>query len=235
VHAEDGAVLLGDDLDHPAFPHDVGLGQHLEVELGRDDLVAAILGLALGQTHRRDLGRGEGDPRDPGVVDLGNLLAGDALGHGDPLEEGGMRELKGSGRDVPDGPDVRNGCLEGRIDLHVTSVELDAGLLVPEPVADRPTAHRHEAEVGAHRLGVLPLGLVGDLDVVARVLHLLDLDPGDGFDPTLLESSGGLLRDVLVLEGGDAGKRLQHGHLRPERVVNGGELQADGPGPDDHH
>jgi hypothetical protein len=55
VDAEDRSVLLRDDLAHAAFADDVRLAYALHVELLHHDLVAALLGLRLGQPDRGDL------------------------------------------------------------------------------------------------------------------------------------------------------------------------------------
>src|SRR5215216_4585575 len=75
VDPEHRAVLGGNDLDHAPQAVDQALGGGVERELVDDHLVALVLGLGLGQTDRRHLGGGEGDPRDAGVVDRRGGLA----------------------------------------------------------------------------------------------------------------------------------------------------------------
>src|SRR2546422_238121 len=121
------------------------------------------------------------------------------------------------------------------VDLHVPAVELDPPFLVPDSPTVGSPPNRYQAHVRSYRLGLLPLGLVGDLHVVTGILHAGHLHAGERFDPLLLEGSRGLPGEILVLQRRDARQGLQHGDLGAERRIDRGELQTDGSGPDDHH
>ena len=126
-----------------------------------------------------------------------------------------MSELVRRGGQVAHGPDVLGRGLQGPVDLDVASVQLDAGLPVPEALAHRAAPHRHQADVGVRGLG-RSLGLVRHRDGVARLLHFLHLGPGEGLDAALAERALQFLGHVLVLQGRDARERFHHGHLGPE-------------------
>ena len=235
MNAQDLApVALGHDLHHPALTDDVGLREQRQIELLHDHVVASILCLGLRVADRGDLGLGEGHARDARVVDLGHVEAGDALGHADAFQERRVRELQRRRRDVADRPHVGRARLQLAVDLHVATVQGDAGLGVADAFGVRSAPDGDQADVRPNRLRIPALGLVGDLHVITRVLDVGHLHARDRRDPTLLERPGGLPGDVLVLERRDPWQGLQDGHLRPERAVDRGELQADRARPDHH-
>src|SRR5215208_6414545 len=224
------AVLGGNDLDHAPQAVDQALGGGVERELVDDHLVALVLGLGLGQTDRRHLGGGEGDPRDAGVGDRRGGLAGDRLGDQEALGEGGVGQGQRRRRQqVADRVHALHVGLEGVPALgdHEAPVQLDPDVLEAEVAGDRAAAGGHQQQLGRHLRG-LALGvghrrrdlLVGDLGI---------LQPGLDHrgDAALLERPGQLALAVGVLQRHQAGQYLDDGHLGPHGPPERGELDPD--------
>ena len=196
-----------------------------KIELLDHHVHASLPRLGLGESDARDLGRAVGDLGDVHVVDVGHVLARDALGDRVALGEGDVGELQGRGGDVADRPDVRDVRPELRVDVHeALLVYRDAGVVEAESLGDGPATDRHQADVGGHGLRLAP-DLVGHLDRVVRVDHGRHRRAGRRRDAALAVGAGDLLGDLLVLERSEAGERLEQGDVGAEGPVHGGELE----------
>ena len=96
VDAQDLVVLgLGDDLhEAEVLADDARLGDVAEGEAAHLDVVAALLGLRLGEADAGDLRHAVGGRGHAVVVDRLDVLAGQALGHADALCGGHVGELR---------------------------------------------------------------------------------------------------------------------------------------------
>ena len=100
-----------------------------------------------------------------------------------------------------------------------------------------PSNVGHDAHGAQHHVSVehffALLGLDVDLAALARGVHSRDLAGGHDVDAGLFEAPGELLAHLLVFDRHDVGHVLHNGDLRANGVVEVGEFDADGAGPDD--
>src|SRR5215211_4285501 len=238
VDAEHRAVRGGDHLDHAAQPVDQALGGGVERELVHHHVLALLLGLGLGEADRGDLGGGEGDPGDAGVVDRRRLLPGDRLGDQEALGEGGVGQgQRRRGQQVTHRVHALNVRLQGVPALgdDEAAVQLDPQLLIAEVARDRAAAGGHQQQLGRHLRG-LALGVGhGHRDLLVGDLGVLQLGLDHRGDAALLERPGQLALHVGVLQRHQAGQDLDQGHLGAHGPPEGGELHPDRPGTEHDH
>ena len=195
---------------------------------GRHVVAVLLPRLGLGQPDTRDLGIRVDRPRHPAVVDHG-VVAHRVLGRDLALAERRVRELPVPGA-IADRVDVRDGrppMLVGRDPL--APIELDADLLEPEPLDERPAPDRDEHEIRVHGLAVAEVNaqpVAGLLDLRALLLEMQR-------DPAPAELLRELLGRVVVLGRDQLRQHLDDRHLGAEAVEDRRELAADDPAAQD--
>src|SRR5699024_8100059 len=190
------------------------------VHLG--DLVATFPGLLRGHADRCHLGLAVSDTRHAVVVDHRRVLPGDVFGDEDALGEADMGQLQARDQ-VTDRIDVADTGVQVLVDLHETTVERDALLLVTEPLGDRAAADGDQENFRLQDLATLEGDRdagVGFFDRFERFTELgLDLAPPEG---PLQQLGAG-----LVLQGKKTVEGLHEGHVRAVGTPHTGELHAD--------
>src|SRR5690606_29433385 len=224
VHADDGAVVDADRLDHARGAEDARLAVAGQVVLERGDVLGAVLlgGLRLGEADGGHLRVGVGDLGDVDVVDRDGREAREGLGDEDALLVAAVRELQARD-DVADGVDAGNRGLELLVDAHEAAIELHADLLEAEVRGHRAAADRDEQQIRLDRLAVLErdddAGVVlGDAGETHAELEL---------DSATAEGTLEVLRDRLVLVGDEVGERLDDRDLGAPALPHARELHAD--------
>src|SRR5680860_902630 len=224
VDSDDGSFLLPHQLDEPLCLEDLALAVAAEVVGQRLDLVLAVLllGRALVETHRGDLGLAVGHPRNPGLVDGRGVQTGDVFSDEDALLESSVRQLQ-AGNDVADGVHVLEVGLATLVSEDETAIHVDALLVVTETVRRGTAADCDQQDLGVDRVTSLdshPDTAIGGLHALERCSHL------EG-DLALAHRALERLGDILVLGSHQPGQSLDDGHVGAEGLPYGRELGAD--------
>ena len=200
-------------------------------EFRHADFDALGLRLGFGQAAPGDLGVGEDDSGDDGLVCAGRL-AGDDFHGGARLARGLVRKHHAA-RDVADGVDGRVGGLLFLVHHEeALFVELGLGVFEAEVFAVRRAAHGDEdAVVEFFLLHAFVLG--DDFDLLPGGGHLQDLRLHAHLGEILLRVSHHRPREVGVGAEENAVERLDDGDFAAERGVNRAQLHADVAAADD--
>ncbi len=191
-----GPPRSGDDLHHAVgLAHDERAAvAHPAVHRGLD-VVAALLGLRLGETAERDLGMAVDAPRDLVVVERERRFAEHRLDRDDRLRERDVRELR-RGHDVADRVDAVDARAHVAVDDDETAlVDLDArprrGRCSPIGAGGRPTRRPCRRAAAALRPSWSRSGRSRSANPSTRT-------SGVRLDAALLERAHDRLRDLLV-------------------------------------
>ncbi len=202
-----------------------GAGVVAERELAGLEVDARLLQLLLGPAHRADLGGAVVDLRHAAVVDGGDRVALDLVGHHHPLHERGVGQPDRRD-DVADGvDDAAVAELHARpavlVDGDEVAVDGDPGGLHAHVVGDRPAADGDHQQVALDRRALVG----GDGDGAVTLLHVLHPLADQGLDPGLAELLGQGLLGVDVLARHDGVERLDDRDLlRPVALPDRREL-----------
>src|SRR5271165_4020615 len=137
-----------------------------------------------------------------------------------------MRQLRISGHNVANGINARLRGAHEAIDLHKAALDLDLGLLNADVIGTRCATDRNQYLLRLDRL-LLAVDGEGDAYTVFAFLDLVDFGVDESVDAALAINAHQLFRDLFVLDRHIARQHLQDGHVRAERLVDAGELNAD--------
>ena len=225
VRAEQLAVLLvADDLDlAAAVAVDRPRAHGAHRDLADHNVVAGLLRLLLGEAEARHLRVTERRPRDVVVLDRMGVHPGSVLHRDHALVGSLVGERRADRHEVADRVHALQRGAHRAVHLHLAGLvaHLDAGLLETEPLHIRP-APGSDAQV----VELLGVAAEGQLHAVLLRLRALDVRAGDDLYVLLGDFACRGLRDLLVLERQDLGKRFEQGDLGAEPAKGRAHLDA---------
>src|SRR5579863_1137617 len=144
-----------------------------------------------------------------------------------------MGQLRSAEHDVTDGVDAGFGGLHPGIGLDEFAVGLDFGAFEAD-VLSAGFAADGDQNLFSFDFLLLAFGGDGDGDSGFRFFYFVDFRADVEIDAALAIDAGEFFRDFFVFDGNEARQHFDNRHFAIEGAIDGGELDSDGSGADNH-
>ena len=190
--------------------------------------------LRLGQAHAGHLRMAVGAGRNASGVERVRLHPGDVLHADHAFVAGLVREPRRAGH-VADGVDAGLRRAAEPVGDDVRLLDLDRGVLQPDALHVADDAGGHQHHVGLDLRAIRLAALQRDRPAGSGAFGLRDAGGRMQHDAVARQAACHLRGDVGVFHRQDAVRHFDHRHVRADRVVEAGELDADRAGAHDQH
>src|SRR5258705_5503551 len=224
--------LVEDHLDEPLVLDERNrLAVANERKTADPDIELFLFRGGFGEADRRDLRRAI---RAAGNLQLVHGMRLEALDGFDADDAFMLRFVceQGWTRNVANGVDAGNIGAAISVDHDRAAVDLDAKPFETKTFHTSNEADRGNDAIDGERLRAAFAIVDGGGDAVRLSVEPRYLGAGENLDALFFERLAGKARYFGVLDGQDLRQHFDHRHLRPERAIERGELDADGAGTD---